>query len=92
MHGKVLPRRAENDVWHKTATEIHTAARAALHSLYAGHSRVAQHMAALQQQQVVFEVVDVCVEKPFEGSPTAVVLLPGADGFPSDEWLFKVRQ
>ena len=47
---------------------------------------------APQQQQAVFEVVDVCVEKPFEGSPTAVVLLPGADGFPSDEWLCKARR
>jgi hypothetical protein len=45
---------------------------------------------AAPQQQVVFEVVDVCVGRPFEGSPTAVVLLPSSGGsFPSDEWLCK---
>lgn len=51
-------------------------------------------MEAPPPQQVLFAVVDVCVELPFQGSPTAVVLLPAlaGDGFPSDEWLFKVRQ
>lgn len=44
-------------------------------------------------RQVLFAVVDVCAEHPFEGNPTAVVLLPSNSdsSFPPDDWLVKVR-